>query len=127
MAKILIIDDEPEICQEVAEGLSQEGYECLEAVSGEKGLELLEGDPVELVITDIIMPGKSGNEIIHELRRRWPDLSIIAMSGGGRTVNMDFLEIAKKQGADRVIEKPFDIDEITGLVRELLPASPKDG
>jgi DNA-binding response OmpR family regulator len=75
----------------------------------------------DLVITDIIMPEKEGIQTITEIRREQPDAKIIAVSGGGRVGNTDFLKIARSLGADDAVAKPVDPDDFTARVRRFLP------
>jgi DNA-binding response OmpR family regulator len=72
------------------------------------------------VISDIIMPDKEGLSTITEIRSADPGVRILAMSGGGRVGNMDFLQMAQTLGANRIIAKPFDPDELLDVVDELL-------
>ena len=123
--KILLVDDEPLIIAELSEALTDEGFEVLTASDGVAGLMFMETMPVDLVITDIIMPELGGNEAIFTLRRDFPDVRIIAMSGGGRKGEMSFLKMAEKQGADGIIEKPFDPDKLVKLVRDVLARGPR--
>ncbi len=123
--KILLIDDEPLIIAELSEALTDEGFEVLTASDGVAGLMFMETMPVDLVITDIIMPGLGGNEAIFTLRREFPEVRIIAMSGGGRKSEMSFLKMAEKQGADGIIEKPFNPDKLIELVRDVLARGPR--
>ena len=74
----------------------------------------------DLVITDIIMPDQEGIQTITEMRAAKPDAKIIAISGGGRIGNTDFLKIAQVLGAMAVIPKPFDLDELMMTVRDCL-------
>ncbi len=73
-----------------------------------------------MVITDIFMPEKEGIETIRDLKRQFPQVKIIAMSGGGRKGNFDFLEMAETLGADRSFSKPFERQEMLDAIRELL-------
>jgi CheY-like chemotaxis protein len=73
------------------------------------------------VLTDIIMPEQDGIGVIMAMRRERPGVKIIAMSGGGRVGKADFLSIAKMVGADAVISKPFDINELVTMIRGQLP------
>jgi len=120
--KILIIDDEEMMRDTIAMMLEDGDFEIRGAADGNIGLRELETYRPDLVITDIIMPNKEGIETILEIRRKWPDLPIIAISGGGRTSNMDFLEAAKKFGANETLHKPFTVDEIVAAVCRLLGA-----
>ena len=117
MAKILIIDDEEIVRFTLREILESDGHDVSEASDGNKGLNAQRADPAELVITDIIMPEKEGVETIIELQKEFPDTKIIAISGGGRMKNMDFLEVAKKFGAHSVMSKPFSAKELIAQVR----------
>lgn len=120
MARILVIDDEDGVRAIVREMLERAGYEVLDAPEGGKGLELLRERPVDLVITDLFMPEKEGIATIRELRRNFPNVKIIAMSGGGRTRNLDILSDAKRLGAARTLTKPFDPQEMLVTVEEVL-------
>jgi len=107
MAKILVMDDEPYILLMIKKMLEKEGHEVDLALNGNDGLELFEKFKPDLVITDIIMPQKEGLEIILELRKKYPDLKIIAISGGGRVGPDGYLPGAKLFGADMVFQKPL--------------------
>ena len=120
MAKILIIDDEEQVRLYLRSILEPEGHEVVEAPDGKVGLQLYREEPVDLIITDVFMPEKEGLETIRELRREYPEVKIIAISGGGRTGNLDFLPLAKTFGALRTLAKPFDRQEMLDAVQEVL-------
>ncbi len=117
--KILIVEDDEMLRMMLQSVLESEGYEVLIASDGEKALKKLNDGKVCVMITDIIMPFKEGVETIIECRKRWKDIKIIAMSGGGRAGVGDFLEMAKKFGADCVLKKPFQPDELISAVRQI--------
>ena len=100
--------------------LEQLGHEVVEATNGVEGLAMFRAAPSDLVITDIIMPEKEGIQTIIELKRDFPNARVIAMSGGGRTRNTDFLRLASKCGADRVLAKPFAMDDISAAINDVL-------
>ena len=120
MARILVIDDEPSVRELLNDMLIEEGYEVVEAVDGKAGMRLFRETPMDLVITDLIMPEKEGIETIMDLRRDFPDVKIIAISGGGIVQAEDYLGLTRNVGAHRVFEKPFGVKEILKAVRELL-------
>ena len=120
MASILIIDDDAQILKMLRQILERESYDVTGASNGKQGLRLYRENPTDLVITDIIMPEKEGIEIIIELKRDYPDVKIIAISGGGRINPEDYLDIAKKLGANRIFAKPVERKELLNAVRELL-------
>lgn len=117
---ILVIDDEQLIRLQIRSALELEGYVVHEAANGNEGLARIAEAAPDVVITDILMPDKEGIETILELRRSHPKIRIIAISGGGRTGNKDFLRTAKHLGADRTLAKPFGLAELLRLVREVL-------
>lgn len=117
---ILVIDDEQLIRLQIRSALELEGYIVHEAANGNEGLARIAEAAPDVVITDILMPDKEGIETILELRRTHPKIRIIAISGGGRTGNKDFLRTAKHLGADRTLAKPFGLAELLRLVREVL-------
>jgi len=121
MKRILLIDDDGEVRSCLRTILEQAGYHVLEAENGKAGIEFFMRFSAELVMVDIFMPEKEGIETIRELRREFPELKIMAMSGGIPGCDPDqYLGIAKKLGADRSIEKPFRRDQILAAVGELL-------
>ena len=120
MARILIIDDEPQLLDMLGQTFEREGYDIVKASNGKEGIKLYRENPVDLIITDIIMPEKEGIETIFELRKDFPDLKIIAISGGGRIEPEEYLDIAKKIGAQRTFAKPVAREDLLNAVRELL-------
>ena len=120
MARILIIDDEDQARNMLHQALERAGYEVVIARDGSEGIELFRSAPTDLIITDILMPEKEGLEIIMDLRREFPDVKIIAMSGGGHMGYLNFLEVAKRLGAQRTLQKPFGLQEVFQAVQELL-------
>jgi len=120
MARILIIDDEAMIRDLLIKMLEREGYETMNASDGKEGIRLYRENPVDLVITDLIMPEKEGIETIMELRRDYQDVKVIAMSGGGKIDPETYLQIAKTLGAIETLTKPFDLKEVLKTVQGLL-------
>jgi DNA-binding response OmpR family regulator len=120
MARILVIDDDEQVLDMLYESLTREGYDVLRASNGEQGLRLYRQEPVDLIITDIIMPEKEGLETIIELRRDFPDVKIIAMSGGGRIGTKDYLHLAKIFGVQRTFTKPVAREQLLDAIKALL-------
>jgi YesN/AraC family two-component response regulator len=125
MAKILVIDDEPSILLMIKKMLEKEGHLVDIALNGRDGLELFEEFEPALLITDIIMPQKEGLEIILELKKKHPELKIIAISGGGRIGPEGYLPVAKQFGADMVFQKPLVQKEFVKAVSDLI-GKPKE-
>jgi CheY-like chemotaxis protein len=107
MAKILIVDDEHAILLMLKKMLEKAGHEVDIASNGNEGIILFEKNKYNLLITDIIMPEKEGIETIIELHNKYPDLKIIAISGGGRIGPDGYLSGAKLLGANMVFQKPL--------------------
>ncbi|MGD8893354.1 MAG: response regulator [Desulfobacterales bacterium] len=120
MARILIIDDDSQILDMLGQTLEREDYEVVRASNGNEGIKINRENLVDLIITDIIMPKKEGIETIFELRKNFPYIKIIAISGGGRIEPEDYLYIAKKIGVHRTFTKPIERDELLKAVSELL-------
>jgi len=107
MARILLVDDEAMLRRTLRAMLERAGHAVIEAEDGAQALRIFARESPDLVITDIVMPNVEGVETIQELRRRDPDLPIIAMSGGGSKGGALFLTIAKEIGATRTLAKPI--------------------
>lgn len=118
--KVLVIDDDRPINKLIKFILENENHYVLSAFDGIEGLKILKSNPdIDLVITDIIMPEKEGIETIIEIKKSYKNTKIIAISGGGKLKPEGYLKLAKKLGADQVLEKPFDEDTLINLVNNL--------
>ena len=107
--RILIVDDEWAITKLLSQKLSRKGYRCKEANSAEQALAKLRSNPTELLILDVKMPGRSGIELLPEIRGRYPDTAVIMATA---IVETSVVIECMKQGADDYICKPFDLDEV---------------
>ena len=118
----MLVDDEDQIVRMVQETLKGLGYHVTPRTSSVEALEAFRAQPdrFDLVITDIIMPEKEGIETIIELRRDFPDVKIIAISGGGQIAPEACLLFAKKLGAQRTFTKPVPRQDMINAVKELL-------
>lgn len=123
MASILLVDDDEQLRPMLKMVLERAGHVVNEAGNGKEALVSYRRQQTELVVTDLVMPDKEGLEIILELRRAYPGLKIIAMSGGGRTGVANYLELAVKFGANHILNKPFTNRELLDGVRMLVPSA----
>ena len=121
MARILLIDDDDSLRTFLSLALAEHGHTVIEAHNGEVGLKAFAEVKPDLVITDLVMPEKSGLEVLTELQTKTPPVKAIAMSGGRRHGAGDDLETARSLGAARVLSKPFSFDALIAAIRELLP------
>ena len=120
MTRILAIDDDIEIREMLKQLLERAGYEVLVAPDGKEALKLHHANPVNLIITDIVMPEKEGLETIMEFQRQSPGVKIIAISGGGKIAADEYLNLAQMLGAQKTFSKPFELKKLLEEVRELL-------
>lgn len=119
MAKILVIEDDADVRAAIQTGLIKAGYSVLSAAHGKEGINILRQNTVELVITDIFMPEQEGLETITALRKQYPQLPVIAISGGN-VVSREMLSVARELGAQEVIEKPFGLTSLLAAVDKAL-------
>lgn len=120
MQKILVIEDDSAVRLSLQMMLEDGGYTVKVAENGEVGIDLFREDPTDLVITDLFMPQKEGIETISELRRDYPGVKIIAISGGGQHIPGGFLIFASKLGAVHTFQKPIDNNELLEVVKSVL-------
>ena len=120
MAFVLIIDDDDALRGSMRRVLERAGHSVKEAADGEEGLRLYREEPTDLVVTDLIMPGKEGIETIQEFRQEFPEIRILAVSGGGSVDPQGPLFDAEALGADDTLAKPFDIIAFQEAVARLL-------
>lgn len=117
---ILIVEDDEVVIGTLNLLLEDEGYRLVVARNGADGRAAYAQSKPDLVITDIIMPNETGIALTASIRRADPAAKIIAMSGSGCIGGNNFLEMAKELGANAAIAKPFDPEELLGVVRSLL-------
>jgi DNA-binding response OmpR family regulator len=130
MSKVIIIDDEEDIRVVLKEVFVRAGFDVRVASNGDEGLNLLREESADLVITDIIMPGKDGVQTAYDIRMEFPKTKIIVMSGGGNAAPQDYepsaiattayLASATEIGADLTLTKPFDRHELIKAANELI-------
>jgi len=120
MNRILVIDDDQEVRNLICELLIRAGYEVDSAADGQEGIHQFRNRKADLIITDLFMPVKEGLETIIDLRREFPDLKIIAISGGNREGMGNYLKTAELCGASRIFHKPFENNELLAAIDDLL-------
>lgn len=120
MTRILIIDDDADIRRLLKTALEKGQHEVLEAGDGIEGMRRWRQGHPDLVITDLVMPGKDGMETLFEMVSLDPRVKVIAMTGGSWREAVDRLHDARLFGAVRTVAKPFTLSEMLRVVAEVL-------
>lgn len=117
MASLLIVDDDRQVLDLLANYLTRFGYRVRLAQNGHEALDRMRQEQADLCLTDLVMPEREGVETIQEIRREFPATKIIAMSGaaGG-----SYLRVAELLGAHAILAKPFDLQRLLDTIRSLL-------
>ena len=111
--RALVVDDDPEMRDSVASVLAGAGYAVEVAKDGEQAIEVQRARPADVLITDVFMPSRNGLETIQHFRAAYPQMRIIAMTGGSPTGRVDeYLGVAEVAGADVTLRKPFPAREL---------------
>lgn len=119
--RILVIEDDTNFRQFLSELLIVTGFDVVNAASGELGLQAFEIHEPDIVITDIVMAGMDGLEVIRRMKEKLPTTPIIAMAGSNADGRGDgFLSLALMRGADAVIAKPFNLDDMRSTLTRLI-------
>ena len=119
--RLLVIDDDNLVRAALTDMLQTAGFEVITAANGRLGLESLATTPVDAIITDILMPEQEGLETIREARQRFPNIRILAISGGGAGGGeTQLLRFAESFGADQTLPKPFTGSQLVAAVKALL-------
>ncbi|MFZ5445370.1 MAG: response regulator [Myxococcota bacterium] len=119
--RIVVIDDEPAVCDLLGKVLMRAGFEVHAAHSGEAGLALLEQHEVRCLVVDKLLPQMGGLEVVAEARRRWPGMAIVLVTAHPEPFTLE------AQRPDVVLAKPFkNLQAIEDAVREALEATEKD-
>ncbi len=115
--RVLVIDDDIDFQSYVYDLLLSRGFEVFKAINGEKGMEILKKEKIDVVITDMIMPEREGVETIMEIKIKYPDMKIIAISGAVRKET--YLKLAEGLGAHIILPKPFKKQELFDAIENV--------
>lgn len=121
MARILIADDQEDFGRILQQALTGAGHETRLVRDGTEAITALKAALVEVAIVDLYMPGKDGIETILEIRRLFPSVKIIAITGSAPQTGGAILVMAQKLGAHLALSKPFSVEQILAAVGSLLP------
>lgn len=117
MTRILLAEDNDIVAETLMLVLEAKGYETRRVANGVEALSTFDAVRPDVLITDLMMPGTDGIELIRQLRRLYPRLPIVAISGGGRAGNLNLLDMVRNLGADATLAKPIRPDDLTAAIR----------
>lgn len=127
MSLILLVDDHEPVCQTLQAMIQGMGHQAVTATSGRQALTVQKNTPVDVLMTDIFMPDMDGYELIQKFRREYPQVKVIAMSGGiPRSPGGPYLEVAEKMGAQWVLRKPFSPTQLIDVISAATGGDPDD-
>jgi DNA-binding response OmpR family regulator len=118
--RVLVVDDDAAVRSTLAQLLERTGFEVMEAANGKVAMRQISRESADLVVIDMLMPEMEGAETIFALRRFFPGVRIIAVSGGGLCSAEAHLQIARALGSDKILSKPLIPDEFLNAVREMI-------
>jgi two-component system, response regulator, stage 0 sporulation protein F len=124
MAKILLVEDDDLVRDMLMQTLERASHQVICAANGEEATVYLQKETPDIMVTDIIMPKKSGITLISEVKNRHPNLEIIAISGGGRLDPTGYLDLSESLGASVSFEKPIDNQALLMAIELLLHGVP---
>lgn len=123
-ARILIVDDDDALAAMLCEFLRNEGFETIVAGDGTAAIQQLETGKPDLVVLDVMLPGRSGLDILRDVRNRWPRLPVMMLTARGEAIDrIHGLEL----GADDYLPKPFDPRELLARARAVLRRAASNG
>lgn len=118
--RVLVVDDDHDVRLVLCRMLESGGYETVEARHGGEALDTALDCPIDVLITDLIMPEQEGIETIQKFHKAYPEMKIIAISGA---YGSDYLRIAKHLGAHEVMQKPLRLEQVLNTVSRLTRGS----
>lgn len=124
MARILLVDDNLALRAVLQRTLGAAGHDVMTAGNGAEAMRVLEAEPMDLVVTDLVMPDAEGLQLLRDLRSIPSPPPAIAMSGGGRGTADDYLALARRFGARETLQKPFLPSDLLAAVGRVLGPSP---
>lgn len=117
--KVLLVDDEAEFVSALSERLMLRGLDARTASSGEEAFRLVENDPPQVVVLDVMMPGLGGIKVLQHLKRHHPGIQIVLLTGMTGTLESDE---ARRLGAFECLTKPLNIDELIKVINAAVAA-----
>ncbi|OLC17469.1 MAG: hypothetical protein AUH29_01770 [Candidatus Rokubacteria bacterium 13_1_40CM_69_27] len=116
-ARVLVIDDEPHVRAILMETLTRDGYRVTVSGDGREGITRFDAETFDLVITDLGMPGLTGWDVAHHVKRQRPRTPVVLVTGWGDRLS---LEEIQERGVDFLVSKPFALDQVRAVVRRAL-------
>jgi DNA-binding response OmpR family regulator len=120
---ICVVDDDDDVRTMMCRQLQDAGFATVEASNGLEAIKVLKKTRVAVAVIDIIMPDQEGLSTIGDVKRQWPNVPILAISGGGTGTAAQYLSYARDLGADEIMTKPFREHEFLAHVRRLAAAT----
>lgn len=121
--RILVVEDEAALRLALSDRLESEGYEVATAADGDRGFECARGEPFDLVVLDVMLPGRGGFDVCRDLRREGVEVPILMLTARGEVVDR---VLGLKLGADDYLTKPFEAMELLARVEALLRRAQPD-
>ncbi len=116
---ILLVEDNDDVRESLCEMLSMYGHHVIEACNGLEAEQRLTEQTCDVIITDIMMPHKTGFDLITETKNKHPEIKIIAMSGGGTSMTSEMAVHLAGIRADKALSKPFMPQDILDAIQEV--------
>ncbi|MBI4247660.1 MAG: response regulator [Candidatus Rokubacteria bacterium] len=120
-ARILVVDDEPEVLDVLAEALAADGYPVATAADGLAALDRIAAEPFDVVVTDLVMPGLSGLDVAESVKRTRPSTGVILITAWGETARRARVGTCP---VDFMLTKPFDVDQVRAVVKAIVRSTP---
>ena len=120
--RVLVVEDDENLRGLIELHLQHDGFESIVASTGRQALDVLETTPVDVVVTDLLMPEADGFEVLQRLRAKGDAPPVILITGGGRRGAGEYVEIAKVLGAAATLQKPFTLPALTETIQRFVSA-----
>jgi CheY-like chemotaxis protein len=127
VTRVIVLDDDPSVRTMTRILLEEAGLDVVEAADGTAAIRAFRDLGADLVLCDLFMPGLDGLEVIRTLRREFPSVKVIAMSGGGFGGTLDLLSVARHLGAAEILHKPFTQQSVLAAIERTVRPSSDDG
>ncbi len=119
---ILLVEDHEDVREAISEVLTHADHTVTEAYDGLEAEKLIAQQTFDIMITDIMMPNKTGFDLINETKDKYPKMKVIAISGGGNYLTADLTKHLADLRADKALAKPFMPNQILDAIQEVMSA-----